>query len=112
VEKAALELTRHGLNPRMMVDCSHDNTNKDYTRQPAALQNIADQLIAGAQHLMGVMIESHLVAGKQPISKDRSQLVYGQSITDACVDLTTTTTMLRGLAKAVAASRTSLSMAL
>jgi 3-deoxy-7-phosphoheptulonate synthase len=112
VEKAALELTRYGLNPRMMVDCSHDNTNKDYTRQPAALQNIADQLVAGAQHLMGVMIESHLVAGKQPISKDRSQLVYGQSITDACVDLTTTTTMLRGLAKAVAASRTRLSMAL
>ncbi|XGV99768.1 MAG: 3-deoxy-7-phosphoheptulonate synthase [Leptolyngbya sp. BL-A-14] len=98
VEKAAAELTQNGLNPRVMVDCSHDNAAKDYTNQPIALQNIADQVVAGSQHLMGVMIESHLKAGNQKLPKDLSQLVYGQSITDACVDFETTQTMLRSLA--------------
>jgi 3-deoxy-7-phosphoheptulonate synthase len=102
VEKAAAELTCHGLNPRLMVDCSHDNTNKDYSRQSAVLQDIAEQMVAGAQYLMGVMIESHLVAGKQPIPKDMTSLVYGQSITDACVDFATTSKMLQELAEAVA----------
>ncbi|HEY9845618.1 MAG TPA: 3-deoxy-7-phosphoheptulonate synthase, partial [Candidatus Caenarcaniphilales bacterium] len=105
VEKAALELAKHGLNARMMVDCSHDNSSKDDTRQPAVLQDIAEQLAAGAQHLMGVMIESHLVAGKQSFPKDIKALVYGQSITDACVDFETTTSMLRTLAEAVATGR-------
>jgi 3-deoxy-7-phosphoheptulonate synthase len=101
VEKAAEELARHGLNPRMMIDCSHDNANKDYTRQQIALQNIAEQIEAGSPYIMGAMIESHLVAGNQPIPKDLSQLVYGQSITDACVDLPTTADMLRNLANAI-----------
>lgn len=105
VEKAAQELARHKLNPRMMIDCSHDNANKDHTRQPVALQNIANQVKVGSSYIMGVMIESHLVAGNQPIPKDLSQLVYGQSITDACVDLPTTADMLRSLATALSKSR-------
>lgn len=98
VEQAAAELVKHGLNPRLMVDCSHDNAGKDYTRQPIALQNVADQVMTGSGHLMGVMIESHLVAGNQSLPKDLKDLVYGQSITDACVDFNTTAGMLRSLA--------------
>lgn len=101
VQQAAKELTKLNLNPRVMIDCSHDNTQKDYTRQPIVLQNIADQLVAGSKHIMGVMLESHLVAGKQSIPQDLSQLTYGQSITDACINFQTTTTVLRDLAKAV-----------
>ncbi|WP_416676824.1 3-deoxy-7-phosphoheptulonate synthase [Egbenema bharatensis] len=101
VEQAARELTTLGLNPRVMVDCSHDNSNKDYTRQAIVLENVAEQLAAGSKHILGVMLESHLVGGKQPIPKDLSQLTYGQSITDGCVDFETTKTLLRDLAKSV-----------
>ena len=101
VQKAAGELTSLGLNARVMIDCSHDNSQKDYMRQPIVLQNVAEQLAAGSKYIMGVMVESHLVAGKQSIPQDLSKLVYGQSITDACVNFETTTTMLRDLATAV-----------
>ncbi|UBF29737.1 3-deoxy-7-phosphoheptulonate synthase [Kovacikia minuta CCNUW1] len=101
VNQAASELVQHGLNHRIMIDCSHDNSAKDYTKQPIALQSIAEQLQAGSRNIMGGMIESHLIAGNQPISPDLSKLVYGQSVTDACVDFGTTTEMLRNLAKAV-----------
>lgn len=101
VQKAAQELTSLGLTPRMMIDCSHDNSAKDYKRQPIVLQNIAEQLASGSKHIMGVMLESHLVAGKQSIPEDLSKLVYGQSITDGCVDFEITKTMLRDLATAV-----------
>jgi 3-deoxy-7-phosphoheptulonate synthase len=101
VQQAARELTTLGLTPRVMIDCSHDNSNKDYARQSIVLQNVAEQLAAGSRHILGVMIESHLVAGKQSISKDLSKLVYGQSITDGCVDFETTKTLLRDLAKSV-----------
>jgi 3-deoxy-7-phosphoheptulonate synthase len=104
VEQAASELAQHGLNHRVMIDCSHDNSAKDYTKQPIALQDIANQLLAGSQNIMGGMIESHLIAGNQS-SKDLTKLVYGQSITDACVDLATTAEMLRNLATAVETSR-------
>lgn len=104
VEKAVAEIVQKGLNARVMVDCSHDNAGKDFTRQPIALQSVADQVLAGSPHLMGVMLESHLVAGNQRIPKDLSQLTYGQSITDGCVDFATTTTLLRTLADSVAKS--------
>ncbi|MGD1906129.1 MAG: 3-deoxy-7-phosphoheptulonate synthase [Leptolyngbyaceae cyanobacterium] len=104
VEQAAADLVEAGLNPRLMVDCSHANASKDHNRQIVILDNIAEQLRSGSRHILGVMIESHLVAGKQSIPKDLSQLVYGQSITDACVDFETTTQMLHTLAEAVAPS--------
>jgi 3-deoxy-7-phosphoheptulonate synthase len=100
VGKAAAELAKHGLNARLMIDCSHDNAAKDHTRQGTVLGEVSAQLSAGSAHLMGVMIESHLVAGRQAIPKDLTRLVYGQSITDACVDFTTTAAMLRALAEA------------
>jgi 3-deoxy-7-phosphoheptulonate synthase len=101
VQKALNELVKLGVNPRMMVDCSHDNASKDHNRQPIVLQDIAEQLANGSRAIMGVMVESHLVAGKQSIPKNLSQLTYGQSITDACVDFDTTASMLRSLAKSV-----------
>ncbi|MBI4780692.1 MAG: 3-deoxy-7-phosphoheptulonate synthase [Oscillatoriophycideae cyanobacterium NC_groundwater_1537_Pr4_S-0.65um_50_18] len=110
VQKAAGTLASLGLNPRVMIDCSHDNSAKDYRRQPIVLQDVAEQLAAGSKHLMGVMVESHLVAGKQSIPENGgTQLTYGQSITDGCVDFATTSTMLRSLAKTVTQSCLSLS---
>ncbi len=101
VQHAAKELARLKLNTRMMVDCSHDNASKDHNRQPIVLEDVAAQMATGSKHIMGVMIESHLVSGKQSIPEDLSQLTYGQSITDACVDWDTTATMLRSLARSV-----------
>lgn len=105
VETAARQLASLGLTPRVMVDCSHGNSQKDYRRQSVALESVADQMRNGSKHLMGVMIESHLVAGSQKVCSDRSQLVYGQSVTDACVDFDTTVTMLKSLAAAVESCR-------
>jgi 3-deoxy-7-phosphoheptulonate synthase len=101
VAAAAQELARQQLNPRVMIDCSHGNSDKNHMRQVSVLDAIAEQVQAGSSSIMGVMIESHLVAGKQAIPADLSQLTYGQSITDACVDFATTATMLRRLAAAV-----------
>lgn len=104
VEAAAAELAAEQLNPRIMVDCSHANAAKDHNRQVDVLSSLAEQVLTGSQHLMGAMIESHLVAGKQPIPARLGDLVYGQSITDACVDIDTTATMLETLAAAVSQS--------
>ena len=101
VDKASLSLEAAGLPHRLMVDCSHGNSNKDYRRQGEVLRAIAEQMIAGSTKLMGVMIESHLVAGNQKLPDDLSQLTYGQSITDACIDLATTSEVLETLAEAV-----------
>ena len=101
VEEAAAELAKAGLPPRVMVDCSHGNSNKDYRRQGEVAAQVAAQLRAGSGHVMGVMLESHLVAGSQKIPSDLSQLTYGQSITDACIDLATTSEVLETLAESV-----------
>jgi len=89
-----------------MVDCSHGNSNKDYRRQGEVAAQVAEQLRTGSSPVMGVMLESHLVAGSQKIPNDLAQLdlgalTYGQSITDACIDLATTAELLDGLAEAV-----------
>ncbi len=79
-----------GLPARLMVDCSHAQTNKDYTRQPAVLRALIDQIAAGNRSIMGVMLESNLEAGNQKLTADRSALKYGVSITDPCIDWPTT----------------------
>ena len=104
VKAAREKLASQKLNPRMMVDCSHANANKDHQKQVDVLADIAQQIQTGSRDILGVMIESHLVAGNQAISCDRSELVYGQSITDACVDFETTADMLRSLAEAIPSS--------
>ena len=102
VQSAAVELASAGLADRLMVDCSHGNSNKDFRRQGEVLQSVADQVREGSTHLMGVMIESHLVEGNQKLSADLSDLTYGQSITDACISIETTQELLGQLAEAVA----------
>ena len=83
------------------MDCSHANANKDHNRQVMVLDNVAQQVEEGSNHILGVMIESHLKAGNQKIPQDLRQMEYGKSITDACVDFETTAKMLRKLAAAV-----------
>ena len=100
VQKAVLSLRAAGVIPHMIVDCSHDNSGKNHERQPDVLDEVARQITSGSRHIIGVMIESNLVGGRQALNPDRSKLVYGQSITDACVDFATTEAMLGELADA------------
>jgi 3-deoxy-7-phosphoheptulonate synthase len=101
IDQAARALDAAGMPSRLMVDCSHGNSNKDYRLQAAVAEQVAEQVAAGSRHVMGVMLESHLVAGNQKICADLSQLTYGQSVTDACIDTATTADVLDGLAAAV-----------
>jgi len=89
---------------RMVVDCSHANSGKKHENQPGVAAAVGAQVAAGNANLVGVMIESNLVAGSQKVVAGEP-LVYGQSITDACVDWRTTEGMLRQLAKDVRARR-------
>ena len=100
----ATALTKADLSTRIMIDCSHGNSRKDHTRQPAVAADIAHQVAAGSRLIGGVMLESHLKAGKQNHTAT-TPLVYGQSITDACIDWTTTEPVLAALAAAVRARR-------
>lgn len=90
-----LLLHRAGLDPVVMVDCSHANANKQHERQVTVWHDLLAQRSAGNQNLIGVMVESNLEAGTQPIPDDHSQLRYGMSVTDACVGWETTEHMLR-----------------
>lgn len=91
-------LIKAGLPPNIVVDCSHANSFKKPEMQPLVLADVAGQIRDGNRSIVGVMIESHLEAGNQPIPKDLSQLRYGCSVTDGCVDWATTERMLRDLA--------------
>lgn len=88
-------LEKAGLAANIMVDCSHANSNKDANLQPLVLDNVANQIIEGNESLVGVMLESNLGAGNQPIPADLGDLKYGVSITDACIDWEQTETALR-----------------
>lgn len=106
VNQAAQELKAQGLPSAVMVDCSHANSSRDYRRQALVAQDIGQQLRLGSQNISGVMIESHLVGGNQKAAgRPLNELVYGQSITDACIDWDTTETVLNDLALAVQARR-------
>jgi 3-deoxy-7-phosphoheptulonate synthase len=97
-------LEKAGLPPRLMVDASHANSGKNHENQPAVVADLCAQVAAGSLAIMGVMIESHLVAGRQEIVGGRAP-VYGQSVTDACVDWETSVQMLDALAAAVRTRR-------
>jgi 3-deoxy-7-phosphoheptulonate synthase len=104
VEAAARALEKAGLPARLMVDCSHGNSGKDHARQPAVARDVAAQVADGSPHIFGVMLESHLVGGRQD-ARPGQPLVYGQSITDACLAWDDTVPALEELAKAVRARR-------
>jgi 3-deoxy-7-phosphoheptulonate synthase len=99
---ATRELSAAGVSPRVLIDCSHDNSHKNPDNQPRVARAIAEQIASGSESVLGVMIESHLVAGRQDLVPGRP-LVYGQSITDACIDIATTELVLAELAVANAA---------
>ena len=94
------ELRGHGLSTRLMIDCSHGNSGKDYRAQPAVAEEVGRQVADGDGDIAAVMIESNLVEGRQDLGDGRN-LVHGQSVTDACVGWDQTVEMLDGLAEAV-----------
>lgn len=101
------ELEKENLPPYLMIDFSHANSSKDYRRQSVVAENVAEQIAASQAAICGVMIESHLVEGNQKADgKKLEDLVYGQSITDACVNWETTEQVLNQLAEAVRQRRT------
>ena len=104
IEAAAAELARAGVSQRIMVDASHANSSKKPENQPKVVADIARQVSDGEQRIVGVMIESNLVAGRQDVVPGKP-LTYGQSITDGCIDWETTVSALEHLADAVAARR-------
>jgi 3-deoxy-7-phosphoheptulonate synthase len=100
VNEAAQQLQQNGQLNRIMVDCSHANSGKNHAQQATVCRNVAAQIAAGDQRLFGVMLEGHLVAGRQDVDKIED-LVYGQSITDACMGWDETEVLLRELSQAV-----------
>lgn len=97
VARCESQMRAAGLHAAIMVDCSHANSAKDHTRQIAVARDVAAQIEAGNRSIIGVMLESHLHEGNQPIGDGRN-LRYGVSVTDACIDWESTAGLLRELA--------------
>jgi 3-deoxy-7-phosphoheptulonate synthase len=95
-------LTKAGLPKTLVVDCSHDNSAKKPERQPDVMRELLDQIVAGNTSLMGAMIESNLEAGNQPFPQPKEKLRYGVSITDGCIDWTTTEKLVHEIHTALA----------
>ena len=95
VGKALAALQKNGLPAVVMIDASHANCGKDCRKMPDTYREIVRQRAAGNTGIIGVMLESHLVAGAQAMAESKDALVYGQSITDQCIDWATTETLLR-----------------
>jgi 3-deoxy-7-phosphoheptulonate synthase len=104
VEAVCREMTAAGVTTRLMIDASHGNSGKRPERQPAVIDTIAAQIEAGDRRIGGVMVESNLVAGRQELLPGR-ELVYGQSITDGCIDWAASVSVLERLAAAVQRQR-------
>jgi 3-deoxy-7-phosphoheptulonate synthase len=104
VEQAASQLGKAGLPAHLMIDFSHGNSSKEFRRQLVVGENVAAQIAAGDDRIMGVMIESHLKEGRQDCVAG-AQLEYGKSITDACIGWEDTVPLLETLAAAVRARR-------
>ncbi len=107
VAVAGHALAKTGAKPRMLVDCSHDNSGKNFRNQPAVVDDVTQQIAHGSPHLLGVMIESNIGEGRQDLSAGTAprDLAYGVSITDGCIDLPTTERVLGTLARAVRSRR-------
>ena len=105
IAEAAAQLSRAGLMPVLMVDCSHANSGKQHARQEEVWRHVIDQRARGDDSLIGLMVESHLTEGGQPLTKSRSDLRYGVSVTDACVGWETTERMLRDAYRVILESK-------
>jgi 3-deoxy-7-phosphoheptulonate synthase len=95
VALAERELDKAKVSRNIMIDASHANSNKDPALQPLVMDNVSNQIIEGNTSIVGMMIESHLKFGRQDIPKDLSQLEYGKSVTDGCIDWETTEQAVR-----------------
>ena len=104
VEAACQELARNGLAQRLMIDASHANSSKKHENQIAVTEAIAKQLEDGESRIVGVMVESHLVGGRQDLVPGKP-LAYGQSITDACLGWEDSVKLLDRLAAGVRGRR-------
>ena len=100
INKACEQLSKHGQRPQVMVDCSHANSEKDPMKQIDVCRDLCGQVSTGDERIFGVMIESHLVEGRQDIVEGQT-LTYGQSITDACIGWDDSVDLLKELAAAV-----------
>lgn len=98
IADAIKRLTAAGVNPRLMVDCSHGNSGKDHSRQPDVFRNVLQQRVIGNANIIGLMVESNLCEGSQTMREKNhvSELEYGVSITDPCIDWDTTAQLLIG----------------
>ena len=104
VDAASKDLIASGLTALLMIDASHANSSKKPENQVPVCADIATQIAAGDDRIVGVMVESHLVAGRQDLVAGKS-LTYGQSITDGCIDWDSSLQVLEGLATAVKTRR-------
>jgi len=100
VDDACRQIAALGLASRLMIDASHANSSKNPANQIPVCADIGRQIAAGDDRIVGVMIESHLVAGRQDLVPGQ-ELVYGQSVTDGCIDWDSSVAVLEGLAAAV-----------
>lgn len=89
------ELAKAGLPKNIMIDCSHGNSRKDPANQSLVLTDVAEQIQAGNQSIIGIMLESNINEGNQPIPDDLNDIKYGVSVTDACINWESTETLLR-----------------
>lgn len=96
------ELNDAGLRPKLVVDCSHSNSNKDPGLQSLVMENLVNQILEGNQSIVGMMLESNIGWGNQKLTSDPGQLAYGVSITDACIDWPTTEEVLTSAAERLA----------
>jgi len=92
-------LAKAGLEETVVIDCSHGNSAKDHNRQAQVLRDLMAQRASGTTSIVGAMLESNLVAGSQPFPRPPADLVYGQSITDACIDWETTERLVLEIAE-------------
>ena len=98
-------LESNGLSRCVMVDCSHGNSCKDHTKQNSVAMQLGEQIAGGSRDIVAVMVESHLVAGNQKLNSDKSKMIYGQSVTDACIAWEETVELLENLAHSVRSRR-------
>ncbi len=95
VEEAVSLMKKAGMYSSLIIDCSHANSGKKYTRQRRVFRSVIDQIMYGQEDVAGIMLESNLFEGNQKIPEDRSQLKYGVSITDACIGWTETEELIK-----------------
>jgi len=88
------ELATSGLQAGIVIDCSHGNSSKDHNRQPLVAENVVNQICSGNKSIIGIMLESNLFAGSQSADLPKPELKYGVSVTDACIDFTTTESLI------------------